>query len=96
MTIAKTKHLIGVTSLVLQATLFAGLATAQPPVTLAGRWDATVIVNGVEVPFHSRSWRYCGIRRATTPSVSPGASGIGVDADGVAVGALTRVRWRSG
>ncbi len=27
------------------------MATAQPAATLAGRWDAIVIVNGVEVPF---------------------------------------------
>ena len=51
MTAAKTRQRMAVTTLVAQLALMAGIATAQPAATLAGRWDAVVIVNGVEVPF---------------------------------------------
>ena len=56
MTAAKTRQRMAVTTLVAHLALIAGMATAQPAATLAGRWDAIVMVNGVEVPFPSRSW----------------------------------------
>ena len=56
MTAAKTRQRMAVTTLVAQLALMAGTAMAQPATTLAGRWDAIVVVNGVEVPFPSKSW----------------------------------------
>ena len=52
MTAAGDRQWMAVTAaLVLQMALAAGPLAAQPAATPAGRWDATVIVNGVEVPF---------------------------------------------
>ena len=50
MTTAKTRLRMAVTALVALLTLGGGITSAQPA-ELAGRWDAVVTVNGVEVPF---------------------------------------------